>query len=422
MDTLNDKECVFVDLPADNDGEKIVYTVAEDEVSGYTTEVSGNVEEGFVVTNTHEPEPVATMYTITFDANGGAFADGKKTVVIEGIFDSVVAAPADPAREGYIFDGWDKEVPAHMPDTNPVIKAKWHKNTAPEVIAVTGITVTPETLTMATETKQTLKAVVTPADATNKNIIWTSSDPTVATVDKNGVVTALSYGKAVITAKTEDGGYTASCTVQTRFYDVNGSNVKGKANYEYYWNAVYWAADNNVTRGYGKTFEDGTKVPDSVFFGPKRKCTRREMIIFLWRISGEPEATGTMPFTDIGKYSDKSKDSYKAMLWGYKNGIIKGYESGKYKGQFRPDDPVVRKDTMIMLYRVAGKPKARGKMKYPDVAKLKLKTNSDTYTSIVWGGQTGIIGGYADGTFRPMDDCLREHIVTFIWRYVTKVK
>ncbi|MBR6038379.1 MAG: Ig domain-containing protein, partial [Candidatus Methanomethylophilaceae archaeon] len=61
-------------------------------------------------------------------------------------------------------------------------------------------------------TTVTIKATVFPSDATNKNVIWTSSNTGVATVD-GGVVTTLAVGEAIITATTEDGGYSATCKV-----------------------------------------------------------------------------------------------------------------------------------------------------------------------------------------------------------------
>lgn len=59
-----------------------------------------------------------------------------------------------------------------------------------------------------------LTATVIPTDATNKNVIWTSSDTAIATVDNNGKVTAVAGGTAVITVKTEQNGYTATCVVK----------------------------------------------------------------------------------------------------------------------------------------------------------------------------------------------------------------
>ena len=67
----------------------------------------------------------------------------------------------------------------------------------------------------------TLTATVNPDNATNKNVTWSSSDPSVASVS-NGKVTALKAGKATITVKTDDGGKTATCevTVNAKVYPV----------------------------------------------------------------------------------------------------------------------------------------------------------------------------------------------------------
>lgn len=58
-----------------------------------------------------------------------------------------------------------------------------------------------------------LTATITPANATNKGLTWKSSNPSVATVDSNGNVTAVSAGTATITVTTTDGKFTATCVV-----------------------------------------------------------------------------------------------------------------------------------------------------------------------------------------------------------------
>lgn len=58
-----------------------------------------------------------------------------------------------------------------------------------------------------------LKAVIVPEDAVNQNYTWSSSNPSVATVDENGVVRAVSKGTAKITVTTEEGGYQAECLI-----------------------------------------------------------------------------------------------------------------------------------------------------------------------------------------------------------------
>ena len=105
-----------------------------------------------------------------------------------------------------------------------------------DIQLVTGITLTADsaTLTGSGETVQ-LTATVAPDNAVNKNVIWTSSDPNVATVDANGKVTAVGNGTCTITATTEDGSYTAICTIKVEIPDSdnggnNGDNNSGDNN------------------------------------------------------------------------------------------------------------------------------------------------------------------------------------------------
>lgn len=88
-------------------------------------------------------------------------------------------------------------------------------------IAVTGIALNASSGELEKGGSVTLTATVSPANASNKTVTWTSSAPTVASV-VNGVVTALSAGTADITATTEDGGFTATyhLTVKAQTVDV----------------------------------------------------------------------------------------------------------------------------------------------------------------------------------------------------------
>lgn len=81
-------------------------------------------------------------------------------------------------------------------------------------VVPTNITLNPTqaTLTSVGSTTQ-LTATVAPDNATNKNVTWKSSDTGVATVDANGLVTAVANGTATITATTEEGGLTATATI-----------------------------------------------------------------------------------------------------------------------------------------------------------------------------------------------------------------
>ena len=61
--------------------------------------------------------------------------------------------------------------------------------------------------------EKTLSALISPDTASHKDVIWSSSNPDVVTVDENGKITTVGYGTATITVETEDGGYTDLCTV-----------------------------------------------------------------------------------------------------------------------------------------------------------------------------------------------------------------
>ena len=88
------------------------------------------------------------------------------------------------------------------------------------VIPVTGVSLDESSITLDVGGNQTLTATVTPEDATNKKVRWSSDNEAVATVSEDGVVTAVAGGTAVITATTHDGLFTASCTVTVNAPDA----------------------------------------------------------------------------------------------------------------------------------------------------------------------------------------------------------
>jgi|GEM_PF-6728160 len=89
-----------------------------------------------------------------------------------------------------------------------------------EPIRVSGVSLDITSKTVKIGESFSLVATVLPEDATNKEVLWTSSDESVAIVDSTGKVTAKGAGEAIITVKTVDGGYTATCKV----YVVNDEN------------------------------------------------------------------------------------------------------------------------------------------------------------------------------------------------------
>jgi len=92
-------------------------------------------------------------------------------------------------------------------------------------VPVTGVTLNSSTITVSVGQSTPLTATISPSNATNKNLSWTSSSNSVATVS-NGTVTGVSAGTATITVTTADGGHTASCTVTVTGGGGSGSGTQ----------------------------------------------------------------------------------------------------------------------------------------------------------------------------------------------------
>ena len=93
-------------------------------------------------------------------------------------------------------------------------------NVAPSYVAVSEVSLNHSALELLEGESTTLTATISPEKATNKNVIWTSSDTSVIIVD-NGKVTAIKEGTATITVTTEDGNKTATCEVTVLHDEYN---------------------------------------------------------------------------------------------------------------------------------------------------------------------------------------------------------
>ena len=86
-------------------------------------------------------------------------------------------------------------------------------NSGSDPISVTGVTLNKNSTSIQAGGSETLVATVSPSNATNKAISWTSGNTNIASVDSSGLVTGVAEGSTTITATTSDGGFTANCTV-----------------------------------------------------------------------------------------------------------------------------------------------------------------------------------------------------------------
>ena len=101
---------------------------------------------------------------------------------------------------------------------------------------VTSISLDRSSISLDSADNYQLSAYIYPSTASNKNVVWESSDPSVATVDDNGMVTALKKGTAKITVKAMDGSnVSASCTVtvkNTTYVCDTVDKIESQHNYE----------------------------------------------------------------------------------------------------------------------------------------------------------------------------------------------
>ncbi len=98
-------------------------------------------------------------------------------------------------------------------------------NVTANPIAVTGITVNSDTVTLQVGNTSTITESITPANATDKSVIWSSLDTSIATVNNNGLITAIAEGNTTITVTTTDGSFTASSTVTVTPVTSSGNDI-----------------------------------------------------------------------------------------------------------------------------------------------------------------------------------------------------
>ncbi len=87
-------------------------------------------------------------------------------------------------------------------------------------VSVTGISVSPDSSTLSAGTNQQITATITPANAWNRTMSWSSSDTNIVKVTANGLATAVANGTATITVTTQDGNHTA-----TSFFRVANDTI-----------------------------------------------------------------------------------------------------------------------------------------------------------------------------------------------------
>ena len=328
----------------------------------------------------------------------------------------------------------------------------------PSKIPVSSITLDKTTLSLeAMETYQ-LTASVSPANAANKTLTWTSSNEAVATVDSNGQVTAVAKGTVTITAAAADGyGASASCTVTVT---SNGYIVTSLDHFQSshpYENSCsdFWLYTQPGAGSVSITFDAETEMEDG--------------FDYLYIYDGEGKLIGKYTGTELAgqtitipgstvKVQIESDDSGNA--WGFRVTNIGGTDHTHSFTNYVSDgnatctedgtktakcDHCGLTDTIpdtgsalghsFGNWNVIQHPTASeegleericarcGYTEQRSIASLEnpftdVPAGSFFYEPVMWAVENGITSGTSATTFGPGDQCMRAHVVTFLWKAV----
>ena len=145
-------------------------------------------------------------------------------------------------------------------------------------------------------------------------------------------------------------------------------------------------------------------------FAPESSMTRAMFVTVLYRLEGSPSVEGlaTPPFTDIG--ASNYSWAYNAIVWAYNTGVTKGTSATT----FAPGAAITRQEIVTMLYRYAGSPAVSGSLIFGDSSVISSWARS----AVQWANSIGIITGYPNGNFGPVDATTRGQMAAIVHRYI----
>ncbi len=268
-----------------------------------------------------------------------------------------------------------------------------------DAVRVTGVTMNRSSLSLAKGESDLLIATVTPSNASDNTVLWSSDTPGVAAVDTSGVVTAKGAGTAVISAVTDDGNFTAECTVTvTKEREaVSFSDISGN-----------WAEDSikklaalGVVTGGG----DGT-------FRPEATITRAEFVTMLIRAMMKTDSVVIEPGNTFDDISSHWASGYISTA------VSLGIVSGCTNNTFKPDDNITREQiALIIVNAYKLKVDTTQISTYPDDASISAWAKSAVEAAL----SNCILAGCPDGNLNPQKAATRAEAVSIIVRIMERL-
>ena len=262
-------------------------------------------------------------------------------------------------------------------------------------IPVTSVSIIGGNFSLEAGATRQLEVSVSPANATNRNVAWSSNNTSVATVSANGVVTGRATGTATITATSQDNSaisssITVTVTPATQFNDIAG----------------HWAIDAINTVTSAGLFQ-GT-APG--VFSPQSSMTRAMFAQVLANLEGANTGAYTANFNDVSS----GAWYFGTVGWAADSGIITGVGNGN----FAPNTPVTREQMAVMLYRYA-------EIKGITLPSITSGSFTDQGNISYWAVDAvsavqaaGIVTGRPDGRFDPQATATRAEVATIFARFL----
>ncbi|MDR6880948.1 exo-alpha-sialidase [Bacillus sp. 3255] len=330
----------------------------------------------------------------------------------------------------------------------------------PNAVAAQSIALNLTQLALFKGQSEALIATVSPSDTTNKTVLWSSSDPNIATVDPDGIVTAVHKGTAVITAQTLDGSFTKTANVEVRIPAASvivtpaemtlqrgqsSTLAAAIAPEDSNIQSIHWSSsDENVAsvseKGEVTAKSVGTAIMTAKVIDGSNIASGTAIVKVLGSSGGsngggggsssgssttppvvppvtqqppvdpptkQPDTTPKPVFTDV-------KDNYLWAQEAIEALASKGIVNGTSEQSFSPEKNIARADILLMVVRALGL-KAEFGSNFDDV-------NQDDYYYEALGiaKALGITEGVGGNKFNPLEEISRQDLMVLISRALEK--